>query len=136
LYGTKDNAECWRAVFKSLKDRGLDTSAVRIGIMDGLVGLENLFKESFPNAITGRCWVHALKNTLAKVPERLRETFHQMALRVMYASSENKAREAFLGLKTAMKTDAERAVHCLEKDLDSLLVQRLLRLTKVRPDFA
>ena len=40
----------------------------------------------------------------------------------MYASSENEARISFQELKAAMGTDAERAVHCLEKDLDSLLV--------------
>ncbi len=39
----------------------------------------------------------------------------------MTASSENAARIAFSALKTAMGNDAGRAVHCLEKDLDSLL---------------
>jgi putative transposase len=39
----------------------------------------------------------------------------------MYAPSENKAREAFTELKSTMGKDAERAVHCLEKDLESLL---------------
>ena len=119
--GTKDNADCWRAVFHSLKDRGLDGESVRVGVMDGLVGLETAFKEAFPNAVTARCWVHSLKNALAKAPERLREPFHKLAQDVMYAASENNAREAFRALKQAMGKDAERAVHCLEKDLESLL---------------
>ena len=40
----------------------------------------------------------------------------------MYASSENAAKVAFQELKGTMNGDAERAVKCIEKDLDSLLV--------------
>ena len=57
--GAKDNAESWREVFADLSRRGLNTSSVRIGIMDGLPGLETAFKESFTNAVTARCWVHS-----------------------------------------------------------------------------
>lgn len=119
--GTKDNVDAWAAVFEELRRRGLDMSAVRIGIMDGLPGLEKLFRETFPNSVTARCWVHALRNALAKTPARLREVFKKLAHRVMYAPSENAARLAFQELKAAMGADAQRAIYCLEKDLDSLL---------------
>lgn len=119
--GTKDNVDAWAAVFAELARRGLDMSAVRIGIMDGLPGLERLFQETFPNAVTARCWVHSLRNALAKTPSRLRDVFKKLAHAVMYAPSENAARLAFQELKAAMGTDAQRAVYCLEKDLDSLL---------------
>ena len=39
----------------------------------------------------------------------------------MYANSANDAQQAFTALKQQMKSDAQRAVHCLEKDLESLL---------------
>jgi putative transposase len=120
--GTKDNAESWREVFKDLSRRGLKTESVRIGIMDGLPGLEKAFRESYSNSVTGRCWVHALRNAMAKVPERLRGSFKILSDKVMYASSENAARVAFKELKYQMQKDAERAVYCLEKDLESLLV--------------
>ena len=119
--GYKDNAESWREVFKDLVKRGLDPQAVQIGVMDGLPGLETTFKESFVKAVTARCWVHSLKNAMAKVPERLRPAFKKLAHAVMYASSEAAARQAFRALKLAMGHDAERAVRVLEKDLDSLL---------------
>ncbi len=119
--GTKDNVDAWAAVFTELRNRGLDMSAVRIGVMDGLPGLEKLFVETFPNAVTARCWVHALRNACAKAPQRFREIFKKLAHQVMYATSENAARLAFQELKAAMGTDADRAVRCLEKDLDSLL---------------
>lgn len=119
--GTKDNVDAWEAAFSELRRRGLDMQGVRVGVMDGLPGLERLFRETFPKAVTARCWVHALKNTLAKAPARLRPTFKQFTSRIMYASSENAARAAFDELKRAMGTEAERAVGCLEKDLESLL---------------
>jgi len=59
---------------------------------------------------------------MAKTPERLREPFKLLANKVMYASSENAARVAFKELKLQMQSDAQRAVYCLEKDLESLLV--------------
>lgn len=120
--GLKDDADSWEEVFSDLIKRGLKTKAVRIGVMDGLPGLEKRFKETFTNAVTGRCWVHALKNAFAKTPERLREAFQILTGKVMYASSENAARVAFKELKLAMGADGQRAVNCLEKDLESLLV--------------
>lgn len=120
--GTKDNVDAWEAVFNELIRRGLKTENVRIGIMDGLPGLENLFKKIFPKSVTARCWIHALRNALAKAPARFRVAFKKLAHGVMYAPSEDQARVAFKALKEAMGADAERAVRCLEKDLDSLVV--------------
>jgi putative transposase len=119
--GTKDDVESWRAVFKELKKRGLDSKTVRLGIMDGLPGLERAFKEEFSSALTQRCWVHAMRNAVAKAPARLQETFKLMAHKVMYAASENDARQAFEELEKAMGNDASRAVRCLAKDLNSLV---------------
>lgn len=119
--GTRDDVESWRAVFRELKARGLDASAVRIGIMDGLPGLEKLFREEFPSSVTARCWLHAIRNAMAKTPARLREAFKELVDKVMYAVSEDAARTAFAQLETTMGTDAQRAVQCLKKDLESLL---------------
>lgn len=120
--GQKDNVFCWKAVFSDLKKRGLDVSQVRIGIMDGLTGLESAFQEAFPKSQTARCWVHALRNALAKAPKRLADSFKMLVHKVMYASGEDVARTAFAALKQTMGSDARQAVMCLEKDLDSLLV--------------
>lgn len=45
-----------------------------------------------------------------------------LAHKIMYAANESEAKKAFLTLKQVMGSDAERAVKCMEKDLDSLLV--------------
>jgi len=53
--GDKESAMSWREFFKDLKLRGLNSSKVSLGIMDGLPGLETVFKEEFPQAKTQRC---------------------------------------------------------------------------------
>lgn len=119
--GLKDSADVWKSVFSSLIERGLDISKVKLGIMDGLPGLEKAFKETFPHSKTQRCWVHSLSNSLNKAPKRLHIPFKGLAHSIMYADSKEKALEAFNKLKEAMGTDAKRAVNTIEKDLDSLL---------------
>jgi transposase-like protein len=119
--GARESAAAWKAALSDLKSRGLKASSVRIGVMDGLPGLENAFREAFPRAVTARCWVHAMRNAVAKAPGRLREPFKEMAGRVMYAASEDAARKAFSKLKDAMQGDAQKAVACIEKDLDALV---------------
>ncbi len=119
--GNKDDATSWSQVFKDLIARGLDPHTVQIGVMDGLPGLESAFKENFVKAVTGRCWVHSMRNALAKVPERLQLAFKQLADKIMCASSEADARQAFAALKSAMGNDADRAVRVIERDLESLL---------------
>lgn len=120
--GQKDNADSWGMVFEDLVKRGLNTNQVQIGVMDGLPGLEKRFKEYFTKAVTGRCWVHAKRNALLKSSERLRHAFESLLNEVMYADSESQARIKFNELKTKMNSDCERAVRCIEKDLESLLV--------------
>jgi transposase-like protein len=52
--GDRERADLWENVFGSLLERGLNAEAVELGIMDGLPGLENLFKRFFPRAQTQR----------------------------------------------------------------------------------
>jgi len=66
--GDKESATSWREFFKDLKSRGLDGGNVKLGIMDGLPGLETVFKEEFSQAKVQRCQVHVARNVLAKVP--------------------------------------------------------------------
>jgi len=119
--GTRDSSECWRTVFSELKKRGLAVKSVRIGIMDGLPGLEKVFKEEFTNSVTARCWWHAMQNIMNKVSKRNSEKFKTLVHKIMYASSEDDARSSFNNLKLEMLNEENRAVKCIERDLDSLL---------------
>ena len=119
--GQKDDAASWGAVFDDLIKRGLKPEEVQVGVMDGLTGLEKKFKQYFNKSVTARCWVHAKTNTLLKCAVRLRDPFEILLNEVMFAQSESQARVKFNNLKKQMGADCQRAVGCIEKDLESLL---------------
>ena len=51
----------------------MDPTQVRLGITDGLPGLEKVFLEEFTSAKVQRCQVHVARNILAKVPKKLKK---------------------------------------------------------------
>jgi putative transposase len=119
--GDKESALSWREFFKDLKTRGLNGWTVTLGIMDGLPGLESVFKEEFPKAKVQRCQVHVARNVLAKVPKKLKQDVADDMRSIFYASTKGKAREFFDKFKERWKKDLPSAVKCLEKSIDACL---------------
>ena len=119
--GDKESAPVWRQMFKDLKKRGLDASRVELGIMDGLPGLEMVFKEEFSNAKVQRCQVHVARNILAKVPKKLKKDIADEVRSIFYASSRQKAVGFFIAFKSKWERELPSAVKCLETSLDSCL---------------
>ena len=119
--GDKESAPTWRQYFKDLKGRGLDAGKVTLGIMDGLPGLEKVFKEEFPKAKVQRCQVHVARNVLAKVPQKFKESIADEMRSIFYASSKEKAMELFGQFKGKWENQLLSAVKCLEKSLDACL---------------
>ena len=119
--GDKESATSWREMFKDLKKRGLDTGRVQLGIMDGLPGLERVFKEEFPKAKVQRCQIHVARNILAKVPKKLKKDVADEVRSIFYASSKSKAIEFFEAFKAHREKELPSAVKCLENALGSCL---------------
>jgi putative transposase len=120
--GDKESAPVWREFFRDLKERGLDSAKVTLGIMDGLPGLEKVFTEEFPKARVQRCQVHVARNVLAKVPKKFKQQVADGMRSIFYASSKKKARELFGEFKVRWQKDLPSAVTCLEKGLEACLV--------------
>jgi len=119
--GDKESATSWREMFKDLKKRGLDASRIQLGIMDGLPGLERVFKEEFAKAKVQRCQIHVVRNVLAKVPRKLKKDVADEVRSIFYAASKSKAIEFFDSFKTEREKDLPSAVKCLENSLNSCL---------------
>ena len=49
--GDREQKTLWAALFQTLARRGLDMTAVELGIMDGLPGLEAAFRAAYPSAV-------------------------------------------------------------------------------------
>ena len=119
--GDKESAPTWREFLKDLKKRGLDGSHMVLGVMDGLPGLEKVFKEEFPKAKVQRCQVHVVRNVLAKVPKKLKKAVADDIRSIFYASSKSKAVEFFDIFKNKWQRDLPSAVKCLENSLEACL---------------
>lgn len=119
--GDKESATNWREFFKDLKSRGLDGLSVRLGIMDGLSGLEKVFREEFPNAKVQRCQVHVARNVLAKVPHKLKKEVADDLRSIFYASSKEKADEFYKSFYKKWSKELPSAVKSLAQSIGSCL---------------
>jgi len=119
--GDKESSTTWREFFKDLKGRGLKRKNVSLGIMDGLPGLERVFKEEFPSAKVQRCQVHVARNVLAKVPKKQKKTVADDLRSIFYASSKDKALDFYKEFVKKWEDPLPSAVSCLEKSISSCL---------------
>jgi putative transposase len=119
--GDKESAATWREFIKDLKRRGVSSKDMVLGIMDGLPGLEKVFKEEFPEAKVQRCQVHVSRNVLAKVPRKLKKAVADDLRSIFYASSKKKAMEFFGLFKEKWEKELPSAVKCLDKSIDACL---------------
>ena len=117
--GDKESASNWRGLFSDLKRRGLDGQRVILGVMDGLTGLEKVFREEFPKAKVQRCQVHVARNVLAKVPRKLKKSVADDLRSIFYTSTKEKAMEFFSQFKDRWEKEIPSAVKCLENSLEA-----------------
>jgi len=119
--GDKESAFSWRETFKDLKRRGLDSQTITLGIMDGLPGLEKVFREEFPKGKVQRCQVHVARNVLAKVPKKLKQEVADDIRSIFYASSRKKALEFSARFTERWQKEVPSAMKCLHNSLDNCL---------------
>ena len=115
--GDKESCSTWREFFKDLKKRGLKSKNIKLGIMDGLVGLEKIFKEEFRESKIQRCQIHVTRNVLVKVPRKYKKQIADEIRNIFYASSKEKAYEFFRNFKNKWKKIIPSAVKTLENNM-------------------
>lgn len=71
--GGKESANGWREVLRDLYQRG--AQEVLLGVFDGLAGLEEAFRETYPQAGVQRCITHKMRNTLPKIRDKDKADF-------------------------------------------------------------
>ena len=119
--GDKESAGSWREFFRDLKTRGLKGAEVRLGIMDGLSGLEKVFQEEFQQAKVQRCQVHVARNVLTKTPQKIKQQVADDLRSIFYASSKEKATMFYEEFTTKWKLEIPSAVSSLSQSIDRCL---------------
>ena len=93
--GDKESAAAWREFFRDLNQRGFDVFLVKLGIMDGLSGLQKVLTEDFARAKGQRCQADVARNVLAKVPQAQKREVADDMRSIFYASSRPKVEGEF-----------------------------------------
>ena len=83
----------WMQIFDELKARGLED--VFFISMDGVSGLEEGAKATFPKVVVQRCIVHLIRNSIKYVPSKDYKKFTQSLKRVYGATNIKTAKTAF-----------------------------------------
>jgi len=118
---TSESSPQWEGFLNNLYRRGVEGKKLRLIITDGGSGLHEALQVVYGSVKRQRCWVHKLRNVMAKLPMRYRtECLGQ--LRMVYtAESKDNARNRYRLWSETWQPLVPKAVECVEKDIDELL---------------
>ena len=120
LTSNLESYEAWLSFGRDLIERGLNPPALVVA--DGAPGLWKAVRELWPAADEQRCTVHALRNVLAKLPER-----HHRELKASWwqvfdeASSPAEARRGLEAIVADYRAAYPSAMAVIERDMDALV---------------
>ena len=117
--GYRESADSWRAVLRSLRDRGMQAPLLAVG--DGALGFWGAVRDVWPDTREQRCWFHKLGNVLDKLPKRLQPKAKRLLREVMNADTRMHAEDSIATFETEFGAKYEKAVECLVKDRETLL---------------
>lgn len=117
-----ESQACWEAFLNDLYRRGITGRCCELIATDGGTGLHAALQIVYPKILIQRCWAHKTRNVLDKVKKADQQAVKKALNRISHASTHLEAREAYWRLSARWRKVYPRAVACLEKDLDELLV--------------
>ena len=115
----EESKESYSQLFENLQQRGLETPSLVIS--DANKGLIAAIRESFPGASWQRCKVHFMRNILAHVPQKEKETFAAQLKEIWLAPSAELARQRAKQLAEQYRKRFPRAIELLEDGLEDSL---------------
>ncbi len=117
--GGHESSNGWREVLKDLKNRG--ATDVLLGVFDGLPGLEEAFREIYPQADVQHCVVHKVRSTFPKIRVADKTAFLEDLKGVYTAFDGDVARAVFDGFKAKWRKQYPKEVDSWEEQLPTLL---------------
>jgi putative transposase len=114
-----ESKESYSQLFQSLLDRGLKTPLLVVS--DANKGLIAAIRESFPGASWQRCKVHFMRNILAHVPQKEKESFAAQLKEIWLAPSAEIARQRAEQISEQYGKRFPKAIELLEDGLEDSL---------------
>ncbi|MCA1675544.1 MAG: IS256 family transposase [Actinobacteria bacterium] len=116
--GYRESTDSWAAVFRDLRDRGLNCPKLVTG--DGALGAWAALRDVFPEAAEQRCWVHKIANVLDALPKRLQPRAKSMLHEMMEAPTRADARAGLERFRGEFDAKYPKAVAKLDRDWTAL----------------
>jgi transposase-like protein len=119
--GYRESEQSWKELLLDVKARGLRIDPA-LAIGDGALGFWKAARQVWPSCQGQRCWVHKTANILDKLPKGVQPKA-KAALHAIYESEGREAAEKSFDLfVTTYEAKYPKAVECLVKDRETLLV--------------
>jgi transposase-like protein len=112
----------WTVFLSDLYQRGLKGEHLRLIITDGGHGLLKALDMLYPHVSQQRCWVHKLRNVTCYLPRRYQEACLKEVKLIYLAPTYRAAGQRFKAWCRKWRAKVPKAVHCLEKDIEDMLV--------------
>ena len=119
--GVRESTRSWKELLLDLKRRGLSMGP-ELAVADGALGFWQALEEVWPQTRGQRCWVHKTANVLNKLPKSQQSKAKRALQEIWMAESKKDALVAFDAFIKTWGVKYERAVECLIKDRNALLV--------------
>ncbi|MFQ5506943.1 MAG: IS256 family transposase [Planctomycetota bacterium] len=119
--GYRESAQSWKEVLLDLRARGLEKPP-KLAVGDGALGFWKALAEVFANTPGQRCWVHKTANVLAKLPKNKQSVAKEAIQEIWMAATRADANKAFDLFVEKYEAKYPKAVACLTKDRQELLV--------------
>jgi putative transposase len=116
--GYRESEDSWAAVFRDLRDRGLNEPRLVTG--DGALGAWAALRNVFPGTTEQRCWVHKTANVLDALPKRLQSRAKTLLHEMAEAPTGSDARKALERFRGEFDAKYPKAVAKLDKDWEQL----------------
>ena len=116
-----ESQAAWEGLLNDLHGRGLTGEKLQLVVTDGCQGLTAALATVYPNVTHQRCWVHKMRNILAKVRKADHPAVKQDAQAIYLSDSRSEAMAAFRHFKRRWQDTYPQQAKSLQRDLPELL---------------
>ena len=117
-----ESEAAWEGFLEDLYRRGLTGKRLKLIVADGASGLWGALQRVYPRVPAQLCWAHKMRNIQEKLPQKAWDTCLKEAKRIYRQDTSREATERYFEWVKKYRRRYPRAVKCLEKDIDRLLV--------------
>lgn len=116
-----ESSDSWEAFLNDLYRRGFEGKNLKLVTIDGSRGLRSALRLVYPLVSVQRCWAHKGRNVSNYLPKKRQKECTGELVTIYDAKNRHSALEAFKRWRKKWQKISERAVSCVENDLEELL---------------